>query len=209
MVEESTMLLDNNQISNEDGDVPPQNSPNDNNHKTTTFPTTTTFKVVHEIPGNRRAVLCKFGISTVLAICVSVMLATVQDFQMLRQRWLWIVGGAIVALLVLEITQDAHLAKTELLVKVCPLGVQRSLRRYRYHHHLPLLLKECIQDCIILEKVGAFAVTTHVMFRIKRKHLYNNQDTIQLVQAFPHACLSFSQCHKLKNQIQASLEEVR
>jgi hypothetical protein len=215
MVEESAaVLMDDNRSSQGDGDAPPQqqHGRNNTNHNvyTSSNPTIITFKVIHENTGNSHAVLRQFGIPCVLAMFVAVMLATVQDFRLLQQRWLWIVGGATLALVVFENThQHPHLSKTELLVKICPLGVQRLLRRYDINHHLPLLLTECIQDCILLENVGAFAVTSHVMFRIRRKSMYNNQETIQLVPAFPHACLSFNQCHTLKNQIQASLEGIR
>jgi hypothetical protein len=217
-MEESVRVLDDNQSSPTSGVTPTQNGRNNNDKKdTTTSPTTTTttttFKVVHENTGNIYAVWCRFCIPTVLAICVAVMLSSVQDVQLLQQQWLWIVVGAVLALLVFESTQHFNSSSTELVVKLCPLGVQRSLTRNKKHHyHHPLLFTESIQDCILLEHVEVFAVTTHVMFRIRRKQkIYdnNNQETIQLVPAFPHACLSFHQCNTLQKQIQASLEEIK
>lgn len=184
----------------------------------------TTFKVVHEHTPKKHNALWKFCIPTVLAICIAAMLATVEDVQVLQQGWLWITGGAVLALLVFETAQHAGVgrasSKTELVVTVCPLGVQRSVntittrsgsnadKMRRQQHHHPLLLTECIQDCIVLEHVGAFSVTTHVMFRVLCKREARKND-IRLVPAFPNARLSFDQCLSLKNRIQASLQEIQ
>jgi hypothetical protein len=131
---------------------------------------------------------------------------------------------------------------------VCPLGVQRSKRTttttttktYNSHdqkinlqknvhvHHYPLLPIESVKDCILLEHVGGFSVTTHVMIRLNNKSLNNIESTtveqkvaseVQknkkkdaasgLVAAFPDANLTFDQCHGLVNQIRSALAEVQ
>jgi len=80
---------------------------------------------------------------------------------------------------------------------------------------------EAVKDCILLEHIGAFSVTTHVMLRLKA----NNSDRINndgdcderkktkdeslpgLVSVFPDAELTFEQCHGLVNQIGRALNE--
>jgi hypothetical protein len=210
MFEEGFVVMEDDYNSHMDEDVDPQPGRKNFNHKSVSHPTITTFKVVQGNTVNNYSVLCKFSIPVLLAICTGMMLQQVQEFQLLQQQWLWIIGGTILALLVFESTQHDRPSKTELLVKVSPLGVQRYLtRNNRHDHHHPLCLMECIQDCILVEHVGAFAVTTHVMFRVRTKQMYDDQETLQLVPAFPNACLSFSQCHTLKHEIQASLEKIR
>ena len=128
---------------------------------------------------------------------------------------------------------------------VCPLGIQRSktttticgqnLPKKVNIHHYPLLPIESIKDCILLEHVGGFSVTTHVMIRLlnnsnnntKSKKLSNilesttgeEKDALEAektkdavsgqVAAFPDANLTFNQCHGLVKQIGRALEEVR
>lgn len=175
---------------------------NNNTAKDPSLPLT--FKVVSKT--TTQSILWKFLIPTILAVSIAVLLATVQDFVVLQHHLLWIFGGAIFALIVFEITQHPSNGKhsTELVVNICPLGVQRSTHKsnLQQHHH-PLLLAECIHDCIILEHVGAFAVSTHVMFRVLREK--GDASSMFLVPAFPQARLSFEQCQGLQTQIQAAL----
>ena len=107
----------------------------------------------------------------------------------------------------------------ELSVTICPLGIQRSKttttasnKRSTVVHYYPLLPLESVKDCILVEHVGAFSVTTHVMIRattttqsLKSKSESNEE----LVSFFPNVTLSFDRCHVLVQQIQRSLEKVR
>ena len=121
----------------------------------------------------------------------------------------------------------------ELSVTICPLGIQRSTtttttttttstynknknRQRTSVRHYPLLPIESVKDCILLEHVGGFSVTTHVMIRVKA--IIPNNDAAaktkeisasELVSVFPDAKLTFDQCHDLVQQIQRALEELQ
>ena len=125
---------------------------------------------------------------------------------------------------------------------VCPLGIQRfkttttmygqNLPKKVNVHHYPLLPIESVKDCILLEHVGGFSVTTHVMIRLLNNNNTNessnslesttngevndtseaetNKDAVSgQVAAFPDANLTFDQCHGLVKQIGRALEEVQ
>ena len=125
----------------------------------------------------------------------------------------------------------------DLSVNICPLGVQRSKtttvtynhnvdhKKVRVHHY-PLLPIEAIESCFLLEHVGAFSVTTHVMirmaadisedsnpFEVSSSSTVNETEKVnnksKLVSAFPDAKLTFIECHDLAIQIRKALEEVR
>eukprot|EP00536_Pseudo-nitzschia_multiseries_P003208 jgi/Psemu1/7176/gm1.7176_g len=136
---------------------------------------------------------------------------------------------------------------TELSVTVCPLGIQRSKtttirtipspsgggatkkknHRLSTNHRVkvcnyPLLPMESIRDCILLEHVGGFSVSTHVMIRCfdLKAETATSTSTVaaaaassstrsELVSAFPDAKLTFDQCHGLVHQIQRALGEMR
>jgi hypothetical protein len=70
-----------------------------------------------------------------------------------------------------------------------------------------------VKDCIILEHVGAFSVTTHVMIRAtittKSSSESKSEFDVKLVSFFPDVTLSFDRCHELVQKIQRSLEELR
>ena len=111
----------------------------------------------------------------------------------------------------------------ELSVTVCPLGIQRSSKttttasnkRSTVVHYYPLLPLESVKDCILVEHVGAFSVTTHVMIRATttttttQSSKSKSESNEELVSFFPNVTLSFDRCHVLVQQIQRSLEKVR
>ena len=109
----------------------------------------------------------------------------------------------------------------ELSVTVCPLGIQRSSKttttasnkRSTVVHYYPLLPLESVKDCILVEHVGAFSVTTHVMIRATttttQSSKSKSESNEELVSFFPNVTLSFDRCHVLIQQIQRSLEKVR
>ena len=107
----------------------------------------------------------------------------------------------------------------ELSVTICPLGIQRSKttttasnKRSTVVHYYPLLPLESVKDCILVEHVGAFSVTTHVMIRATtttQSSKSKSESNEELVSFFPNVTLSFDRCHVLVQQIQRSLEKVR
>ena len=107
----------------------------------------------------------------------------------------------------------------ELSVTICPLGIQRSSKttttasnkRSTVVHYYPLLPLESVKDCILVEHVGAFSVTTHVMIRATttQSSKSKSESNEELVSFFPNVTLSFDRCHVLVQQIQRSLEKVR
>jgi hypothetical protein len=107
----------------------------------------------------------------------------------------------------------------ELSVTICPLGIQRSKttttarNKRTVVHYYPLLPLESVKDCILVEHVGAFSVTTHVMIRATttttKSSKSKSESNDELVSFFPNVTLSFDRCHVLVQQIQRSLEKVR
>jgi hypothetical protein len=122
---------------------------------------------------------------------------------MIQINVLWVLAGLAVGLVLLE---TAPLKRdVELRLTVCPLlGVQRTtcINKRRLVHH-PLLPRASIQDCILTEHVGAFSVSTNVVFRVEEA-----SSSKLIVPAFPNASLSFAQCHSLVKKIQRALNEV-
>lgn len=107
--------------------------------------------------------------------------------------------------------------ETEVSVTICPLGIQRtkkittiwnnnSDRPRRSVRNYPFLCMEIVKDCILLEHVGGFSVTTHVMIRTCSS---DERSEPGLVSAFPDAILTFDQCHDLVQEIQWALGELR
>jgi hypothetical protein len=117
---------------------------------------------------------------------------------------LWLVSGVAIAMYVFETSSKTR--DVEVSLTVCPLGVQRTTRTHRMMTHHPLLPKESIRDCIVTEHVGAFAVSSHVMIRVRAAGAAA-LDGPALIPAFPNATLSFVQCHSVMKQIQGALEE--
>ena len=124
----------------------------------------------------------------------------------------------------------------ELSVTICPIGIQRSTtttttynsnknRQRSSVRHYPLLPLESVKDCILLEHVGGFSVTSHVMIRVKATPDEKNDSVAaaaatattntkenpasELVSVFHGAKLTFDQCHDLVHQIRSALEELQ
>lgn len=124
-------------------------------------------------------------------------------------------------LVVLE-TAASH-QTVEVSVRVTPLGVQIINQRYHHHkapssndmnpktiktkfkppppNHKPFLPREMVQDCILVEHVGVFSVSTRLIFRLR-------STSSSVVSILPNSIkLSFAQCHDLAQQIQLALKE--
>lgn len=114
----------------------------------------------------------------------------------IEKDYLWVLGGLAIGLVVLETASSK--SEVELSVTVCPLGVQRTTRVNKRVVLHPLLPRESVKDCIITEHVGAFSVSSHVVFRVEKS---------SIVPAFPNAKMSFAQCQSFVKQIQQALDE--
>lgn len=150
--------------------------------------------------------------------------ATLDWKTQLEKHELLNIGTAAIVLGILYrlvFSRSIQTKEIDLSIDILPLGIQRSkTTTISYHHsdakhskvdYHPLLPIEKIQDCILLEHVGAFSVSTHVMLRLK-----TNNDTYQpsnaskgLVEAFPGANLKFRECQQMVDQIQKALAEVQ
>lgn len=160
---------------------------------------------------------------------VLVPLAAWATFDMKDQLEKYNALNITIAVVVLSILYQLVFSRTvrtkevDLSLDILPLGIQRSKTTTTSYHNSksnhssvdyhPLLPIESVKDCILLEHVGAFSVSTHVMIRLKSK---NNDNTYQpsnaskgLVEAFPGANLKFRECQQLVDQIQRALLEVQ
>jgi hypothetical protein len=143
-------------------------------------------------------------------------------------------AGAFVAIAVFLchrlVSKRNQIVEVDLTLTVLPLGVQRSKTTTTTYNenanhrtndvfHYPLLPIETVRDCILLEHIGGFSVTTHVMLRLNNFNDTGDGEpkdgsktgptSSGLVEAFPGANLTFDQCQSLVNQIGRALEEVQ
>jgi hypothetical protein len=130
----------------------------------------------------------------------------------IQKEILWVLGGLVAGLVLFETASWKR--ELVLSLSIGPLGVQRSSRRNADRpKHSPFLPREGIRDCLMIEHVGAFSVSTHVVFRL---HAGRTSTTSQgeekgtepqLIPAFPDAVIKFEQCQSLVKQIQQGLKE--
>lgn len=122
----------------------------------------------------------------------------------IQKDFLWITGGLAIGLVLVE---SAPLKRTvELCVTICPLGVQRTSKVNKDRPvHYPLLPRAAVIDCVVTEHVGAWAVSSHVVFRVAESP--SSSSFSSLIPAFPDAKMTFSQCHSLVQQMQRALKE--
>lgn len=112
-----------------------------------------------------------------------------------EKDWVWVLGGLIIGLIVLE-TAPIH-RTVQLSVDISPMGIQQTTTIYDRTTYHPLLPRSVVRDCILVEHVEAFGVSSHLVFRVDNA----------LVPAFPNARLSFSQCQSLLEKINGALKE--
>ena len=155
----------------------------------------------------------------------------------IRKDSLWILAGMMIALYGFEIIQSFSRTErtTELLLTISPLGLQRCRRRVTttipsgsettdpkkkkqkqkirmdYEPFLPI---ENVHDCILVEHIETFQVSTHVMIRLdydRNSSAPNKEGGGRggVVAAFPGARLTFEQCHKLQKQIMEAINSLR
>ena len=169
--------------------------------------------------------------------CLSILVCLlILDYQFYHPYW-WVIGLFIILLIILETGPQSEQI-IEVVVTIYPLLNIIQLSTWRNGNpmigkggngnHTTILPIDIIQDCIIHEYIGAFNITTHVMFRINTNtgNTANSntnstnsnvlshktpKSTTKLVQAFPGITtqLSFQQCYEMKNQIQTALEKVK
>lgn len=146
-------------------------------------------------------------------------------------------------------TTHSQIRDVEIIVTICPLGIQRSKTTTTISstmisnknknirtsvHYYPLLPLESVKDCIVLEHVGAFSLTTFAMVRVMKTTTQNTYDvgskdkngnttitatttttenkntkSSELVSVFPDATLSFDRCHLFVTMINNVLNEYR
>lgn len=138
------------------------------------------------------------------------------------RHWRWWLAGSFLLVLIVIATGPQN-EQVEVVVTVHPLlGIVQlatwnngRLQGGGSPRVVPL---EMIQDCILQEYVGAFKVTTHVVFRLGEKWTQQkgsttdpttitstSTTTTRLEPAFPGMELSFAQCLAMKNKIQTAL----
>jgi hypothetical protein len=143
----------------------------------------------------------------------------------------WLLGSFLLALIV--IATGPQKEQVEVVVTIYPLlgivqlATWKNDRLRQGGGAAPRVLPlEQIHDCIVQEYVGAFQVTTHVVFRLAEGEEKQQQQTCpkgrtttdpttlttttitttRLEPAFPGMELSFAQCWAMKNQIHRALD---
>jgi hypothetical protein len=114
----------------------------------------------------------------------------------------WLIGGVVIGLVIFETAKA--IPEREVSVTIYPLGIQ-LLSPTGKTQFIP---RGSIQDCIVLEHVQAFQVTSHVVLRVssqKQKQQQQQQEDLQIIQAFPGAQLSFSQCLALNAELERAM----
>eukprot|EP00980_Cylindrotheca_fusiformis_P000078 scaffold19_cov114-Cylindrotheca_fusiformis.AAC.25 len=151
-------------------------------------PAPTKFSVRSRLRKKRKPFLAFVSILFILG-CLYYMDSEIQNGVV------WFVGGLVIALVVMETSPLRK--EVELSVTISPLGVQRTTRINSTISHHPLLPRDAVQGCILTERIDVASVSTQLVFRLQSS----------LVPVFPHAQLSFQQCHSLVQQIQRALKE--
>jgi hypothetical protein len=113
----------------------------------------------------------------------------------------WIIGGIAIGLVIFETTKA--IPEREVSVTIYPLGLQLVSST----GNTQFVPRGCIQDCIVLEHVQAFQVTSHVVLRVfsQKQQQQQQPEDLQIIQAFPGAQLSFSQCLALKAELEQAM----
>ena len=183
---------------------------------TTHTPTPTTFVIRSHKSREARPFLAIF---IILGLGLYLLYA---DWN-IQNDLLWFGGGLLMGFVVLE-TAASHQTE-EVSVRITPLGVQMVHQRYHHHaapsadpmeiipkmakskfkqpppKHQPFLPREAVQDCILVEHVGVFSVSTGLIFRLR-------SSSRPIVSILPDSIpLSFSQCQELAEQIQRAMKE--
>ena len=128
---------------------------------------------------------------------------------------LWIGCGIICGIWLLE--TSPYKREIILTLSISRLGIQRSTTSngdsIKYE---PLIPREAIHDCILLEHIETFSVETHIVFRLKQQQQQkqnttsstdNNHQPLIPILAFPNTTMKFRQCQSLLSQIQQALKE--
>ena len=115
--------------------------------------------------------------------------------QAIRNDIVWTLASLGVCLIIIETAPVEQ--RVELSVEVGPLGVQRTTTINSQVTHHQIIPRACIQDCIIVEHVKSFNVSSSLVFRVESS----------LEPVFPEAQLNFQQCELLLRQIQRAIRE--
>ena len=157
-------------------------------------------------------------VKTLLLLTAVLTALIVLDSGFRHWRW-WLVGSFLLVLIVIE--TGPRKEQVEVVVTIHPLlGIVQlaTWNNDRLQGGPPRVVPlELIQDVIVQEYVGAFKVTSHVVFRLGEKGgMQQNGSTTtdpttttRLEHAFPGMELSFAQCLAMKNHIQTALHLAR
>jgi hypothetical protein len=155
---------------------------------------------------------------TLLPVTAVLIGLVVLDSEFHHWGW-WLVGSFLLVLIVIE--NGPQKEQVEVVVTIHPLlGIVQlaTWNNDRLQGGSPRVIPlERIHDCIVHEYVGAFQVTTQVVFRLGEDEKINQMcpkgrttdsttlTTTRLEPAFPGMELSFAQCWAMKNHIQRAL----
>jgi hypothetical protein len=149
-------------------------------------------KIVLRSPQERRGPSLTWTLMPIVAI----MAGLYQFDPSVENEIAWIIGGMAIALVLFETT--GSIPERDVSATIYPLGIQ--LVSSGKTQFFP---RGCLQDCIVLEHVQAFQVTSHVVLRVSSKK--QQQEDLQIIQAFPGAQLPFSQCLALKAELERAM----
>jgi hypothetical protein len=127
---------------------------------------------------------------------LAIMAGLYQFDPSIKNEIAWVIGGMAIALVIFETTSS--IPEREVSATIYPLGMQLVSASGKTQ----FFPRACLQDCIVLEHVQAFQVTSHVVLRVSSSQ---KQDDLQIVQAFPGVQLSFSQCLALKAELERAM----
>ena len=111
----------------------------------------------------------------------------------IEKDWYWILGGLLIGLILLETAYWKRQAEWR--IDITPLGLQRTRFLNGVSQQDPFIPRPALKDFVVLEHIEVFAVSTHILMRLKN-------GSVQPV--FPNAKMSFARCHALKEQLQAA-----
>jgi len=143
------------------------------------------------------------------------MVATCLESLLRRQPSYWSTLPILAAILApalferLRQQSQKFVSKREVAVTVSPIGVQLSTLENGSTQGRPLLLPlDQIKDCVVNEVVLSHKVRSAVLFRVWKQSPDADKEYIKLVEAFPGAEMTHTECLAIRNEIVKSLQTV-
>jgi hypothetical protein len=151
-------------------------------------------KIVLRSPQERHGPSLTWTLMPILAI----MTFLYQFDPSIENEIAWMIGGMGIGLVIFETT--GSIPEQQVSVTVYPLGIQLVSSDGK----TIFFPRACLLDCIVLEHVQAFQVTSHVVLRVSSQN-QQQQDDLQIIQVFPGAKMSFTQCLALKAELERAM----